>query len=191
MLGVGIIEAIGLGLGDTHGDSGVADLDVGLLDWLGIGAHLPLLIWLTSLLGCFSLLGVVVQQMSSALLGSPLHWGAAAGATAIPSLIANRFVAGGIAKIFPGFETTVVAVEDLIMRRGVVLEGSARRNHPARAKVVDQHKQAHFVMIEPEYDGDVIATGETALLIRKEGTTFFALPDRDKSLKISLESPLD
>lgn len=186
MLGVGIIEAVGLGLGHIDADAqlGSVETDTGLLDWLGIGSDLPLLIWLTSFLGCFSLAGVMMQQASTALFGSPLHWTVASGTALVAGLIANRFVAGGIAKIFPGFETTAIAAEDLVMRRGVILEGTARRHHPARAKVVDQFNQAHFIMVEPEYDDDVIATGETALLIRKEGTIFFALPDSEKLTKL-------
>ena len=73
--------------------------------------------------------------------------------------------------------------EDLIMRRGVILEGAARRGHPARAKVLDQHKQAHYVMVEPHNDDDIIAQGETAMLVRKEGTIFFGLPDVHPTLR--------
>ena len=58
-----------------------------------------------------------------------------------------------------------------------LLEGAARRGAPARAKVVDQYGQAHFVMIEPHHDGDVITSGATALLVRREGKLFYALPD--------------
>jgi hypothetical protein len=48
--------------------------------------------------------------------------------------------------------------------------------------VLDQHKQAHFIMVEPQYDSDIIGTGETALLVRKEGNIFFGLPDVNTTL---------
>ena len=68
MIGIGLIEAVGLGLGhldidadiDAHGDAG-ADL----LGWLGLGRGLPILVWLTSLLGCFTVAGFAVQTMRS------------------------------------------------------------------------------------------------------------------------------
>lgn len=177
MLSIGIIEAIGLGAGEVGADVDVPDADHGLLDWLGIGSQLPLLVWLTSLLACFSLAGVFIQQASTAFFGSSLHWLlASAGALGIGGF-ANRYISRGIARVFPTFETTVITTDDLIAQRGTIMEGSARRNHPARAKVFDHHKQAHFVMVEPEYDDDIIQAGKSVLLVRKEGTTFFALPD--------------
>jgi len=177
MIGIGLIEAVGLGLGQFHLD---ADADVhsgGALDWLGIGSDLPILIWLTALLGCFTVFGVALQQAATALLGAPLQWWAASGAALVAGGLANRFAVAGLVRILPGYESTAILTDDLLMRRGTVLEGAARRGHPARAKVVDQHGQAHYIMIEPHYEGDVIAQGETALLIRRDGPMFFALPD--------------
>lgn len=183
MIGVGLIEAIGLGAGqfDAH-----ADLDAdsgGALDWLGIGAGLPILIWLTSLLGCFTLVGVVAQQIATALFGEPLHWALAALGALLLGGFLNGFAAGLLARIMPSYESTVISTDDLIMRRGTILEGAARRGHPARAKVIDQHKQAHYVMVEPHNDGDVLAQGETGLLVRREGGTFFVMPDTDTTLR--------
>jgi len=186
MFGIGLIEAIGLGLGsldlhvDVHGDT---DGGPELLSWLGLGNGLPILIWLTSLLGCFTLAGVAIQQVATGLSGAPLHWGIASGGAAVIGLIVNVFAAGGLARIMPGYESTVVSIEDLLMRRGTILEGTARRGHPARAKVVDQHGQAHYVMVEPHNDSDIVAPGETALLVRRDGPTFFVVPDVNPSLR--------
>jgi hypothetical protein len=191
MIGIGLIEAVGLGFGhldlhaDVDGHAGVGgDADGGgVLDWLGLGDGLPILIWLTSLLGCFTLAGIAVQQVAIAALGAPLHWGVAAVAALLIGGIVNAFAARGLARIMPGYESTVIDAEDLIMRRGTVLEGAASRGHPARAKVVDQHGQAHYVMVEPHEDKDVVAQGETALLVRKVGPTFFVVPDADSTLR--------
>ncbi|WP_336971042.1 OB-fold-containig protein [Sphingobium aromaticiconvertens] len=184
MLGIGTIEAIGLGFGhlglDTDIESGVdaAGIDSpGVLDWLGLKSGLPVLVWLTALLGCFILTGVAVQQIATALLGSPLHWTFASLIALTIGSIANGFVSAGLGKIMPEYETSVIDTEDLIMRRGVVLEGAARRGHPARAKVVDRHGQAHYVMVEPHHDDDVVAQGESALLVRRNGPLFFVQPD--------------
>ena len=184
MIGIGLIEAIGLGFGsfDLHPDIGDAHAD-GLLDWLGLGDRLPILIWLTALLGCFTLAGIAIQQIAQGLLGAPLHWGLATGGALVTGGVANAFASAGLARIMPGYESTVIDAEDLIMRRGTVLEGTARRGHPARAKVTDQHGQAHYIMVEPHDDGDVVAQGETALLVRKDGPTFFVIPDASTTLR--------
>src|SRR5690606_28219657 len=147
----------------------------GVLDWLGLKAGMPILIWLTSLLGCFTLAGVAIQQTAAVVLGTPLHWAiAGVAALAIGSLM-NGFASAGLERLIPEYESTVIDTEDLIMRRGVVMEGAARRGHPARAKVIDQYGQPHYVMVEPHEDGDVVGQGETALLIRKDGPTFFVI----------------
>jgi hypothetical protein len=58
-------------------------------------------------------------------------------------------------------------------------EQSSRGSPPRTAgpsKVIDRYGQAHYVMVEPHHDEDVIPQGETALLVRREGSLFFALP---------------
>ncbi|WP_076073093.1 OB-fold-containig protein [Sphingomonas montana] len=184
MIGIGLIEAVGLGLGqvDLDVDMG-ADGDGGMLDWLGLGDELPILIWLTSLLGCFTLVGVAIQQTATAIGGAPLHWGAAMGGAFVAGGLLNTLAANGLARVMPGYESTVISTDDLLQYRGTILEGTARRGSPARAKIIDRHGQAHFVMVEPHDDGGAIRSGETALLVRREGTLFYALPDENMFLQ--------
>ncbi|MGF7154362.1 OB-fold-containig protein [Novosphingobium gossypii] len=183
MVGIGLIEVVGLGLGhlDLDGD-GPPDAGDSVLAWLGLGGELPVLIWLTSLLGCFTVTGLAAQQTMTALSGAPLHPGPAAAAALLIGTVLNTSAANGLARVMPRFESTVVSTDDLLRRRGTVLEGTARRGFPARAKVIDHHGQAHFVMLEPHEDDDTIGTGESALLVRREGKLFFAMADRPTSL---------
>ena len=184
MIGIGLIEAVGLGLGHLDLDAEVgADGHQGVLDWLGLGSELPILIWLTSLLGCFTIVGIAIQQGAAALVGAPLPWTLASGGALVAGGLLNTLAANGLARIMPGFETSVISTDDLLRRRGTILEGTARRGMPARAKVVDQHGQAHFIMVEPHDDTDTIGTGEMALLVRRDGKLFFALPDRNTLLQ--------
>lgn len=186
MLGIGLIEAVGLGLGHLDFDADVdahADVGPGLLDWLGLGRGLPILVWLTSLLGCFTVTGFAIQQIATATLGAPLHWGLASAGALVIGGIANMFVAYGLARVFPSYESTAIDAEELLRLRGTVLEGSASRGHPARAKVIDHHGQAHYVMVEPHHETDVVAQGETALLVRKDGPIFFVVPDAGTTLR--------
>ena len=184
MLGIGLIEAIGLGIGhlDLDGNVGGADHG-GVLDWLGLGGELPILIWLTSLLGCFTLSGVAIQQIAEGIRGAPLIWPVAAVAALLVGGLLNTAASNGLARIMPGYESSVISTDDLLRQRGTVLEGTARRGAPARAKVIDRHGQAHVIMVEPHDDGETIPSGETVLIVRREGVRFFVLPDRPTLLQ--------
>ncbi|MDD1450299.1 DUF1449 family protein [Sphingomonas sp. H160509] len=130
MIGIGLIEAIGLGLGhlDLHADVHAEADGGGVLDWLGLGHELPILIWLTSLLGCFTLSGIAIQQGATALAGAPLHWGLASGGALIAGGLLNTLAANGLARIMPGFETSVISTDDFLRRRGTI----PRRHRPPR-----------------------------------------------------------
>lgn len=184
MIGIGLIEAVGMGLGhlDLSADVG-ADGQSGVLDWLGLRGELPILMWLTSLLGCFTLAGVALQQGVSTYSGAPLGWPLACVGALIGGGLLNVGAAHGLARIMPGYESSVISTDDLLRRRGTILEGAARRGSPARAKVVDQHGQAHIIMVEPHDDLTVIRAGERALLVRREGQLFFALAEDDSLLR--------
>lgn len=182
MVGIGLIEAVGLGLGefpDFH-----ADLDIdghaeglSLLGWLGFGSGVPILIWLTSLLACFVLTGFVGQQLITAYTGVPLSGFWAGLGAGVIALIANTYVSHGLARILPKEETTALYPEDLLMYRGTVLTSPASRGKPSRVKVVDQFGQAHYLSIEPHDDQAVLPVGDTVLLVRKSGSLFFGQSD--------------
>jgi len=188
MIGIGLIEAFGLGLGhldlgtDIDGDTQGA-AQGGLLDWLGLGENMPILIWLTSLLACFTLVGLTIQQITGAIAGSPLPWWMACVGAFAGALPLNTIAANGLSRVMPGFESTVVSADDLVRLRGTVLEGTARRDAPARTKVVDAHGQAHFILVEPHDASEAIAAGETVLVVRREGPVYFVLPERSTLLR--------
>lgn len=178
MAGIGLIEAVGLGLGhvDLGPDLGT-DMEGGVLDWLGLGGEVPILIWLTALLGCFTLAGIAIQQLATAITGGPLAWPVAAGGALVAGGLLNSVAVRGLARIMPGFESSAISTDDLLRQRGRVLEGPAQRGRPARVKITDRHGQAHVVMVEPHDDTDVLASGSTVLIVRRKGALFFALPE--------------
>lgn len=178
MVGIGLIEAVGLGLGHAGLDHDLGmDAEHGLLDWLGLGGELPILIWLTALLGCFTLVGIGVQQGAAALTGAPLAWPIAATVALVGGGLLNTVASRGLARVMPQYESTVVSTDDLVRRRGTILEGTARRGAPARAKVVDQHGQAHIVLVEPHDPAEALPAGTRALIVRREGALFYAQAD--------------
>jgi len=161
---------------DTDMDGQVDGLGAadGLLSFLGLG-RLPLMIWLALFLLLFMVIGYAEQQivhgmtdaLLSAWLAAPLAFVAAIPATAI--------LARPLARIMPKDETTAVSIDSLIGRFAVLGTGTARPGSPARAKVIDIHGHPHFVMVEPDNEGQQFTSGEKLLLVRRNGDLFKAI----------------
>lgn len=186
MLGIGAVEAVGLGVGAAHLDLHADGGDV--LDWLGVG-QVPFLVILVVLLALFGMIGIGVQQLAGGLLGAPLAPWLAAPIAFVASLPLLGISARGLARILPGDETTAVSLDSLVGKRAQITIGSARRGCPAQARVRDVHGQQHYVMIEPVSDEHAIGAGETVLLVRREGGIFIGLAEGDALLP-RLDEPL-
>lgn len=180
MLMIGTVEAIGLGLGAADIDMDAhAHGDTDLLGWLGVG-QVPLLMLIVVLLALFGLTGLVLQQAAAALLGSPLSPWVAAPVALVAALPLTGISARGLARVLPADETTAVGLDSLVGRRATVTVGNAKRGSPAQARVRDVHGQSHYVMVEPTGDNEIIAAGETLLLVRREGNLFTGLAEGDR-----------
>lgn len=171
------------GLGDVLEGAGDFDspdgLEAGgfgeaLTSLLGLG-RVPLLIWLASLLLTFGSIGLIGQSVIAELLGAPLSAGWAtllAGAAALPL---NSLAVRPLGAVMPKDETTAITLDQLVRREAEIQIGTARAGSPARAKVIDRHGQAHFVMVEPHDATIALQTGDTVLLVRREGPTFYGV----------------
>lgn len=193
LLALGLLAVIAVvqvtGLGDAIEGAGEFDgadgLDAGglgeaLTSLLGLG-RVPLLIWLASLLLIFGSLGLIGQAWIANLLGAPLSAGWAALAAGAAALPLNSLAVRPLAAVMPKDETTAIDLDDLVRRDAEIQIGTARAGSPARAKVIDIHGQAHFVMVEPHDNTQEFKAGTTVLLVRREGQTFYG---------VQYESPL-
>ena len=159
---------------DMDGDVDTAGAANGLLSFLGLG-RLPLMIWLALFLLVFMVLGYVGQQILQGITGAllpPLLAGPLAALAAIP---ATAILARPLGRIMPKDETTAVSIDSLVGRFAVLVTGTATPGSPARAKVIDIHGHPHFVMVEPDNDGQQFIPGEKLLLVRREGDLFKAI----------------
>jgi len=177
----GISEAIE-GASEFEAPDGleIGGLGEALTTLLGLG-RVPLLIWLAALLFVFGTTGVIGQAVLTSLLGAPLPAGWAALAAGAAALPLNSIAMRPLAAIMPQDETTAIGLDDLVRRDAEIQIGTARAGSPARAKVIDVHGQAHFVMVEPHDADQELNAGDTVLLVRREGQTFFG---------VQYESPL-
>jgi len=189
---IAVIQLTGVGDAiEGAGDFDAADgLELGgfgeaLTSLLGLG-RVPLMIWLASLLLTFGAIGLVGQSVIAGLFGTPLPAGWAAlfaGGAALPL---NSLAMRPLGAIMPRDETSAIGLDELVRREAEIQIGTARTGSPARAKVIDIHGQAHFVMVEPHDATTELQTGDTVLLVRREGQTFYGM--RYESPLLGLDS---
>ena len=171
----GVSEAIeGAGEFDSPDGLEVGGFGDALTALLGLG-RVPLLIWLAALLFVFATIGVIGQAVLVSTLGAPLSAGWAALLAGGAALPLNSMAMRPLAAIMPKDETTAISLDELLRRDAEIQIGTARAGSPARAKVIDVHGQAHFVMVEPHDQTLILNAGDTVLLVRREGQTFYGV----------------
>lgn len=175
MLLIGAIEAIGLGGSAVELDLGVEADGVGhWLGWLGIG-RVPVLVVLVVFLALFGLAGVTLQLVLTEIFGAPMGPLPASLAATLAALPFTGVAARALGRILPRDETTAIPLEALAGRIGTITLGEARRHSPARARVEDRHGQAHYVMIEPDNDDQVLREGQQVLLVHRRAELFYGI----------------
>lgn len=159
---------------DMDGDVDGAGIANGLLSFLGLG-RLPLMIWLALFLLLFMLIGYIGQQIVHGMTGDLMSAWLAGPLAAVAAIPATAISARPLARIMPKDETTAVSIDSLVGRFAVLGTGTAKPGSPARAKVIDIHGHPHFVMVEPDNEGQQFVSGEKLLLVRREGDIFKAI----------------
>lgn len=170
--------------GNAHAEVGLdiehAGVWVRFLSWLYVG-KLPLLMLMVVFLAVYGLVGYGLQAVCGALMGSYGNMWLMAGLAWLVSLMPVRILASGLYRILPKDETTAISSAQLVGRVGVVVLGTARVGSPAQVRVRDGFGQLHYVMVEPDGDGD-LAQGETVLLVSEHKGQFKAIANPSGSL---------
>jgi hypothetical protein len=182
MIALAVTEALALLIGASvlhwH-DAAVADHPDGVvgaaLGWLHVG-KVPILVILVIFLTTFAVIGFISQFAARSLLGYFLPLPAAAGIASVVGLFGVRTLGAALGKVIPKDETTAVADVSLVGRIGTIVIGTARAGRPAEARIRDEHGATHYVMVEPEEQGQSFASGESILLVRHlSGRRFHAI----------------
>ena len=56
-----------------------------------------------------------------------------------------------------------------------VVLGTAESGKPTQARLRDKHGRTHYVMVEPDQEGETFQAGEDLLLVRRAGSVFYAI----------------
>ncbi len=158
---------------DASGPSGPS----GFAGWLGFG-EVPFILWLAGILTAFGLSGYVVQVIATSIGGAMLPGFVAAALALLPGLRLGALTARAVGKLLPKTETTAISIRSLGNRRGVIVQGTARRGRPAQARIRDAYGNWHYVRVEPVDEGVEIPQG-TEILTRGRGPILGAIPITD------------
>lgn len=182
-----------VGLGNLLGHDLDADVDVpagvdhdltidaGLLSLIGLG-RVPFMMWLMILLSVFGVLGLAGQHVLEVLTGAPWSAWLVGPVTGVLALPATGAIARPLGRLLPKDETTAIDISALIGREAEIVIGTASPGNPARAKVTDHFGQTHYVMLEPDNDGQRFVQSEKVLLVRRDGELFKAIARGDHYL---------
>lgn len=186
LLGTGLSSIIGDGLTPDAGvdiDIPAGDgLNIGLVSsflyWLNIG-RVPLIVLAVIFMAFFVIIGYALQYAMAAGLGHMLPAWIAAPAAFVAAMPLVRSSGCHIAKIVPRDETEAVSMRELVGLRAVVTLGTAKKGYPAQARATDKFSTAHYVMVEPDDPAQSFGQGAELLLVRFDGTKFFAIHHPD------------
>jgi hypothetical protein len=144
-----------------------------VLGWLHIG-RVPVLVLLVLFLAGFAITGFALNIVVHRALGiwvPPLISAPLAFFAALPIV---RILGAGLARLIPADQTYAVSFESLIGRVATIVGGTARSGYPAQAKVLNEHGQYIYVMVEPEVNGMEFKSGERILLKKQIAGSRFA-----------------
>ncbi len=148
----------------------------GALTWLMLGKA-PFLVILSVFLALFAVSGLLLQQLVKALMGSMLPGWLAALPVFVVAVMAMRPVVAAVARWMPKEESSAVSQQSLAGKLGVIVQGTARKNHPAQARVHDAYGQRHYVLVEPASEEESFAQGEQIVVVEHlHGDVFIAMP---------------
>lgn len=149
---------------DVHTDSG--------LGWLHLG-KVPVLVLLVLFLTAFAMVGFTCNAVVYNILGnypSPILSSAIA---FLSSLLVVRGCGSALARIIPSDESSAVTLDTLVGHVAVIINGTAKKNYPAQARVTNEKGQTFYIRVEPESETEQFGVNDSVLLVKQiSGTRF-------------------
>ena len=146
------------------------------LDWLSFG-RVPFLVLLILFLLGFGGTGLVLQAAMTSLLGAPLSPAFAAVPAIVGGGLFMRHLGRAVGRIIPKEETAAISRESFVGRMGVVSGGTARIGLPAQMRLTDEHGTTHYLLAEPDDEGEEYGPGTPVIVVSLAGATARVMRD--------------
>lgn len=178
-----LVIVLGTLLGAIQLPEADADLEVdweseglaaGLLEYFGVAA-MPLSIFVLVGTCSFFVTGYAIQMVALNLRGTFLPGWIAIFPALIVTLILCRLSGKVFARSKLKLHTTAVASSSFLYRLVVIQQGTAKQGLAAEAKVVDEHGQTHYVLVEPRDPNESFPQGSEVVLVEQVGSRFLAV----------------
>lgn len=176
---LGLIEGISLLVGASL--SGLFDhlaaphLDVDAdsgLGWLHLG-KVPMLVLLVLFLSAFAIVGFTCNAVAYSMLGNYPNPFLSSGIAFLSALLIVRVCGAALARIIPSDESSAVTLDTLVGHVAVIVNGTARKNYPAQARVTTEKGQTFYIQVEPESSTEQFVQNDSVLLVKQiSGTRF-------------------
>ena len=169
---------------DLDGDvpeGGDVSMPSQFLSWLRSG-RVPMLMVVAVFLGVYGAGGLLLQHALTLLFGLPAPMLVASAAMLPLSLPFVRMGSALLARFMPRDETAVLSQDDLVGRMATIVTGHARKGFPAQAKLRDEFRTTHYVMVEPDVEGIELRQGDTVALMSRRGGVYIARSDTPAAL---------
>ena len=145
------------------------------LGWLHIG-KVPLLVVVTVFLTAFAVLGFCINGLAYALFGIYPSAFISVPLAFLGSLPIVRLCSAGLARLILRDETSAEPLDKLVGRTAIIINGTAKLNYPAQARVKNEHGQTLYVHVEPDDESIQLEEGESVLLVKQlSGARFQAI----------------
>ncbi|MBF0224463.1 MAG: YqiJ family protein [Desulfobacterales bacterium] len=152
-----------------------------VLCWLNFG-KVPFLVILVIFLFGFGLSGFILQNISLSFAGHLLSGWIASIPSFGCSILLVKFGGSAIAKFVPKEETEAVSIESFIGKPAIIVTGTAKYGNPAQAKLKDTYGKTHYILVQPEKEGEIFETGTEVLIIMRNKHIFYAISNPDSGL---------
>ena len=152
-------------LGAIHLPEADADLEV---DWDSDGL-------MNGLLEFFGISAMPSVHVSMSIMFAFLPGWVAIAPAMFVTLGCCRLVGKAFAKTKFKLHTTAVASSSFLFRLVTIQSGVAKAGLSAEAKLVDDHGQTHYVLVEPKNPEEVFPQGSQVILVEQAGSRFLAV----------------
>jgi len=145
-----------------------------LLGWLYLN-KLPLLVWAVLFLTSFSIAGYTFNFVLLGTLSATLPTFIAYIFAFILAIFMTRLIGKPLAVILPKNESSAVSNHSFTGLVAKITIGTAKKNSPAEAVLVDQFNQKHYVLVAPDDSNDTFNQSEEVVLVEKTSNFWLAV----------------